>query len=273
MRGGDAAAAASVLDDLDARPGSATSLLRTIIGLYLRPLGGTISSPALVDLLGALGISAAAARTAITRVKQKGLLLPDAAGFALNPAAVPMLERGDRRIFEVRQMREGDAWCLVSFTVPEARRDVRHQARRRLQWIGCGAVAPSLWICPDHLAGEVEQILEELGIRSLATLFRTEDPRPGASLADAAATWWDLDALRAEHLRFQETLDALPEDEPFAAYVRLIDSWRPLPYIDPGLPASLLPADWPGQRSFDGFAELEARWSAPAWNSVRAAAP
>jgi len=42
---------AAVLDDADSRPGSATSLLRTIIGCYLRRLGGWIAAPALMELM------------------------------------------------------------------------------------------------------------------------------------------------------------------------------------------------------------------------------
>lgn len=272
MQGDDAARAASVLDDFDARPGSTTSLLRTIVGLYLRALGGQISTGALVQLAGDAGIAPARARTAITRLKQKGLLLAEPGGHALNPSALPMLERGDRRIFEVRQMSSGDSWCLVSFTVPESRRDLRHQLRRRLQWIGCGAVAPGLWICPGYLTSEVEQILAELDARSLATVFRTDDPQPGSPLVDAVARWWDLDALRAEHERFQAALTGLDSDLPFRAYVHLIDNWRLLPYIDPGLPTHLLPADWPGERSFAQFAELTNRWSEPALGHVRGVA-
>ena len=43
------------LDDLDARPGSTTSLVRTIVGLYIRELGGWISSTHLIALMDALG--------------------------------------------------------------------------------------------------------------------------------------------------------------------------------------------------------------------------
>src|SRR5690606_4935936 len=110
-------------DDFDARPGSATSVVRTIVGLYLRDLGGTITSAELVRLLGAAGVGEAHARTAITRVKGKGLLFADTVdgqpGYALNPAAVPALQRGDRRIYNYRQQGEAEQWCLVSFTVPE----------------------------------------------------------------------------------------------------------------------------------------------------------
>ncbi|WP_144882254.1 PaaX family transcriptional regulator [Microbacterium paraoxydans] len=265
-------AAPVVLDDIDARPGSTASLLRTLIGLYLRPLGGWISAADLVALAADLGIPAAPARTGIARLKQKGLLLPerrDAVGYRLSPAAVPMLERGDRRIFRMQEMADDDPWCLVSFSIPESARSVRHQLRRRLQWIGAGVVSPALWICPGHLRAEAEQILDELGARRWATLFDASAPAPAGTLAEAAATWWDLDALRGEHEAFQASLTALPE-EPFPAYVHLIDRWRVLPYTDPGLPPAMLPADWPGGRSFEAFARLSAAWEAPALAHVRA---
>ena len=263
---------AAVLDDIEARPGSTASLLRTLIGVYLRPLGGWISAAALVTLAGDLGIPAAQARTGITRLKQKGLLLAersDGIGYRLNPAAVGMLERGDRRIFTMRQMTDVDPWCLVSFSIPESARSIRHQLRRRLQWIGAGVVSPALWICPGHLRDEVLEILDDLEARRWVTVFQASAPLPPGPLVDAAAQWWDLAALRAEHLAFQASLATLPS-EPFAAYVHLIDSWRVLPYTDPGLPPSMLPADWPGGRSFDEFARLSAALADPAGEHVRA---
>lgn len=260
-----------VRDDIDARPGSTSSLLRTLIGLYLRPLGGWISAADLVSLAGDLGIPAAPARTGIARLKQKGLLLAERAdtiGYRLNPGALPMLERGDRRIFEMREMTDADPWCLVSFSIPESARSVRHQLRRRLQWIGAGIVSPALWICPGHLQDEALQIIDDLDARAWVTLFQASAPMPAGSLIDAAAQWWDLTSLRAEHAAFQESLVTLP-DEPFDAYVHLIDRWRVLPYTDPGLPPSMLPADWPGRRSFDEFARRSTALAAPAWQHVR----
>lgn len=263
---------APVLDDIDARPGSTASLLRTFIGVFLRPLGGWISAADLVALAGDLGIPPTQARTGITRLKQKGLLLAerdDTIGYRLSPAAIPMLERGDRRIFEMREMTDTDPWCLVSFSIPESARSTRHQLRRRLQWIGAGVVSPALWICPGHLKDEALQILHELDARRWATLFLASAPAPAGTLVAAAAQWWDLDALRAEHLAFQASLATLPT-EPFAASVQLIDRWRVLPYTDPGLPPSMLPTDWPGRRSFDEFARRSAALSEPAWEHVRA---
>ena len=261
-----------VLDDIDARPGSTASLLRTLIGLYLRPLGGWISAADLVALAGDLGIPVAQARTGITRLKQKGLLLAErghAVGYRLNPEAETMLERGDRRIFEMREMTDADRWCLISFSIPESARSIRHQLRRRLQWIGAGVVSPALWICPGHLQSEVQQIVAELDARAWVTMFQADTPTTPRTLPEAAAEWWDLDALRAEHLAFQSSLTTLA-DQPFAAYVQLIDRWRMLPYLDPGLPPAMLPADWPGGRSYREFARLSQLYADAAWRHVRA---
>lgn len=262
---------ASVVDDIDARPGSTASLLRTVVGVFLRPLGGWISAADLVTLAGDLDIAPALARTGIARLKQKDLLLPerrDAVGYRLNPAALAMLQRGDRRIFAMRQMADADTWCLVSFSIPESERAVRHQLRRRLQWIGAGAVSSALWICPGHLQDEVRQIVDQVGARAWVTLFPAGIPLTDRTPAESAAAWWDLDGLADEHRRFQESLTSLPA-EPFAAYVQLIDRWRTLPYRDPGLPPSMLPADWPGTRSFAEFEWLSGTLEAPAMAHVR----
>lgn len=271
LEAGNALEPGAVLDDIDARPGSTASLLRTLVGLYLRPLDGWISAADLVTLAGDLGIPSAPARTGIARLKQKGLLLAErgpAAGYRLNPNAVAMLERGDRRIFRMREMSDADGWCLISFSIPESARSVRHQLRRRLQWIGAGVVSPALWICPWHLHGEVEEIVADLDARAWVTLFAASTPSTPVPLPEAAAAWWDLEALRAEHLRFQASIATLPSS-PFAAYVQLIDGWRVLPYVDPGLPPSMLPADWPGGRSFAEFARLSEELADAAWRHVR----
>lgn len=285
-----------ILDDFDSRPGSATSLLRTIVGAHLREVGGWVSIADLITLMGAAGVSPVSTRSAVLRVKTKGLLAPQAigarAGYRLNPDAVPMLELGDRRIFSFRQQGDNDQWCLISYSIPETQRDARHQLRRRLGWIGCGAVSTGLWICPSFLAGEVDGILSELGLRDSATLFITATPQTAGTLADAAARWWDLDRLRALHRAFlanhggavPEPVDgqvaristpavvdrpacsvSVPEPvEAFARYIAALDEWRILPYLDPGLPPSALPEDWPGFESVALFGTLTATLAGPA---------
>ena len=186
-----------------------------------------------------------------------------------------MLESGDRRIFSFRQQREDDAWCLISFSIPESRRDARHQLRRRLGWIGCGTVATGLWICPAHLKGEVLGILDDLDLRDCATLFIAGRPELNRSFADAAAQWWDLDRLRELDDRFLAQNSALvgpasSDAEAFARYIHALDQWRVIPYLDPGLPDSALPEDWPGRSSLDLFGRISRSLAARAHGFARA---
>lgn len=266
-----------ILDDFDTRPGSATSLLRTIIGAQLRSIGGWISIADLITLMGAVGVSPGSTRSAVLRVKTKKLLTPEAnasyAGYRLTPEAVPMLERGDRRIYSFRQQADNDQWCLISYSIPETQRDARHQLRRRLGWIGCGTVATGLWICPAFLADEVEVILNDLRLRDTATLFIASAPRLPGTPAEAAARWWDLDRLAALHTTFLErhtdATTAAGGEEAFSRYIRALDDWRIIPYLDPGLPVRALPGDWPGFDSVALFGRLTATLAAPAEAYVR----
>ena len=252
-------------DDADSRPGSATSLLRTIIGSYLRRLGGWIAAAALVELMTTLGISQTRTRTAALRVRGKGLLVPEArdgvAGYALEPAALPALARGDRRIYSPRQMGPSDRWCLISYSIPENQRQLRHQLRRRLSGLGCGTVTAALWICPEYLTRDVEEILTDLGVRSSASIFLADETLVEGGLERALGQWWDLPAIAARHQDFLSAYGSvvgkdLTLRQAFAAWMGCLDAWRVIPYVDPGLPAAGLPADWPGKLTIPLFADL-----------------
>lgn len=267
-------------DDAEVRPGSATSLVRSIVGLYLRRLDGWIATADLIALLEDLGVPAVLGRTAIARVKQKNLLVSErtsrGVGYRLNEDAVGMLQAGDRRIFAPRRMAAGDPWCLLSFSIPEQRRALRHQLRRRLHWIGCGTVSPALWICPAFLSNEVEEILDDLSLRECATVFIATDACGESSLRDSVATWWDLTSIAALHSEFIAEAEGLLASDPadgadaFRRYLRGIDSWRPIPYLDPGLSLEVLPAGWSGDRSERLFAQLGEQLARPALEHVMA---
>lgn len=258
-----------VLDDLASRPGSANSLIRTVVGVAIRPCGGWLSTASFIELMEAVGVSPNRTRTALTRVKGKGLISAASRdgkpGYALTPEGEWLLARGDRRIYGQRSMQSGEAWCLISFSIPEEQRSLRHQFRQRLSWIGAGNVSPAVWIVPEYLRSELEDIIEDLELERQVTVFTVTGIRnAGLSGSELAHDWWDLEALRRLHDGFlaehEGTLRECAETpEPgalFGAWVRALDSWRPIPYLDPGLPAAMLPDDWPADRSGALFQSL-----------------
>ncbi|MBC2639170.1 MULTISPECIES: PaaX family transcriptional regulator C-terminal domain-containing protein [unclassified Rhodococcus (in: high G+C Gram-positive bacteria)] len=272
--------ASAILDDFDSRPGSATSLIRTVLGAYVRDLGGWVAIADFVELMQVVGIPPESTRIAVTRLKKKGVLRPltrdGRSGYEVTEQAEAMFTRGDPRIFGFRQMADTDPWRLISFTIPESQRAARHQLRRRLGWIGCGTVSPGLWIAPEHLAGEVGDIVDALGLSGYVTTFVSTSVFVPDSTADAAARWWDLGGIAARHRDFLDhhrvALAAAEEVSPRDAFVRfvpLLDEWRIIPYVDPGLPAGMLPANWPGADSVRLFASARDRYLAESRDWVR----
>ncbi|MFD7518837.1 PaaX family transcriptional regulator C-terminal domain-containing protein [Streptomyces niveus] len=249
------------------------SLIVTLYGAYGRtPDGAPLAVAELVRLLGALGVDAPSVRSSVSRLKRRGLLIAErtprgAAGYALSADARQLLDDGDRRIYARPAPALSDGWVLVVFSVPEAERNKRHLLRSRLAGLGFGTAAPGVWIAPGHLYEETRHALERLRLDPYVDLFRGEH-LGFAATAETVGRWWDLGqiaALHEEFLRAHEPVlrwwqtrgpGADPAESAYRDYLRALDSWRQLPYADPGLPVELLPANWPGGRSAEVFAAL-----------------
>lgn len=248
------------------------SLIVTLYGAYGRFVPGPVPVAELIRLLAAAGVDAPSVRSSVSRLKRRGLLLPartaqGAAGYELSPEARQLLDDGDRRVYATTPS-EDEGWVLAVFSVPESERQKRHVLRSRLSGLGFGTAAPGVWIAPARLYEETRHILQRLRLDPYVDFFRGEH-LGFAATAEAVARWWDLTAIAKAHEAFldrharvvhdwEQRADTPPEDA-YRDYLLALDSWRHLPYIDPGLPASLLPRDWPGARSAEVFRALHDR--------------
>ncbi|WP_232248405.1 PaaX family transcriptional regulator [Streptacidiphilus rugosus] len=268
-----------------AREHTPGSLLVTFFGAHGRDLGGWIAVGDLIRLLAALGVDEQPVRSAVSRLKRRGFLVPEplggVAGYALSESARELLADGDRRIYATRAPRLADGWVLALFSVPESERQQRHVLRSRLARLGFGVAAPGVWIAPAHLYEETRHDLTRLKLDRYTDLFRAEHLAFEAT-TESVRRWWDLPALARCHEDFLEVHEpvltrwnrargaaALPEA--FADHLRALDSWRRLPYLDPGLPPELLPSAWPGLRAARVFQDLDSRLRQSATDFVRTA--
>jgi phenylacetic acid degradation operon negative regulatory protein len=253
-------------------------LIVTVYGLYSRTQGGWMSVASLVSLLADLGVDEPAVRSSISRLKRREILHASrrdgAAGYELSRSAEAILAEGDHRIFRRERARLADGWLLAVFSVPESQRQRRHVLRSQLARLGFGTAAPGVWIAPAYLHEATADMLARLGLSGYADLFRADHlaarDLAGGDLARKVRQWWDLD--RTERL----ARDFVTAYEPvlrgwarrqaaanpraaFADYVRVLTDWRRLPYLDPGLPAELLPSGWAGARAAEAFFTLQSR--------------
>jgi phenylacetic acid degradation operon negative regulatory protein len=263
-------------------PGAARQvqqLIVTVCGLYARG-DGPIAVSDLLRLVAGLGVDEGAARSALSRLKKRGVLVSDrtngSAAYRLDPALEDVFAEGDERIFGHRRARPGDSWVLAAYSVPEAQRHLRHRLRKVLAGRGFGTVGAGLWIAPEHVLPHLRHELERAGLADFVELFRAEPL--GADARAKVADWWDLDALEQRYAAFTAELEPVRQrwagsgDAPdsqgdacaFADYVRLLTAWRRLPFLDPGLPAAFLPADWAGTAAEQLFTMLHERLGRPA---------
>lgn len=247
------------------------SLIVTLYGAYGRFMPGPVPVAELIRLLAAVGVDALrtlvgvppqAARPAAAARTTQG-----SAGYELSREARQLLDDGDRRIYAVTPP-EDEGWVLAVFSVPESERQKRHVLRSRLAGLGFGTAAPGVWIAPARLYEEARHTLQRLRLDPYVDFFRGEHLGFAATV-EAVSRWWDLAAIAKEHEAFLDRHARVlhdwegradtPPDEAYRDYLLALDSWRHLPYSDPGLPAPLLPEDWPGRRAAAVFRGLHER--------------
>ncbi|AFR34533.1 PaaX family transcriptional regulator C-terminal domain-containing protein [Arthrobacter sp. Rue61a] len=251
-------------------------LIVTVYGLYSRTHDGGFAVSDLIRLLGDLGVESAGVRSSVSRLKKRGVLSSfrqgGVAAYKLAQGLEDVFRAGDERIFARRRAKKGDDWILVSFSVPEAHRHLRHKLRTILTRIGCGQVSPGLWIAPGNLSDEVSQQLDRAGLMEYVDLFKAA-PLTDDQIRAKVGQWWDLASLEALYNEFIERYEAvlerwltvdvttdqsIQEKLAFSDYVPMVTQWRRLPYLDPGLPSEYLPEGWSGLAAETLFAELHA---------------
>ena len=237
-------------------------------GLFARDYGGWIAVSGLIAVLSELGIEAQAVRSAASRMKRSGLLVPERvdgkAGYALSADGQEILEAGDRRIFGSGARRSDSSWLLVLFSIPESERRKRYLIRSRLARLGFAQGPAASWVAPASLADEARTMLRRSGLDGYVSFFEG-DFRADGDEPHIATAAWDLDLINklyGEYLATQQPIFeawmAAPgsDRDAFAAHMNNISAWRPLPYADPGLPPSVTPAGWLADDAREMFTKL-----------------
>jgi phenylacetic acid degradation operon negative regulatory protein len=230
---------------------NARSALFDLYGDHLLSRGQQAPVAALVRLLAPAAISPPAVRTAVSRMARQGWLvpvrLPGGAGYRLTPRAISRLRQAADRIYG----REIPAWdgrwhvAVIDRVTERAKRD---RLKSALEYLGYACLDGSTWISPRG-SDELDQVVAAEQVRA-ECFFASYD----GDARGLAARAWDLDGLARAYRNWIARADEItaraagdqPDDVIFAVRSELVHEWRKFLFIDPGLPAELLPSNWPG---------------------------
>lgn len=257
-------------------------MLLTVLGEFVLPLDRPVWTSALVDILAALGIEEKAARQALARTAADGWIVAERDGrrsrWTLTQAGRRLLTEGAARIygFSAEASTWDGRWLVLTVSVPETQRNLRHQIRTRLAWAGFGSPVPGVWIAANaDREAEAKQIFADLDLAD--GVFSFVGPFAGiGSAATLVAQAWDLDAVADRYRDFITGVSALrpvTEQDHIVAQIRLVHAWRQMPFVDPQLPRELLPPDWIGRRAAALFQSRHTAFSTHIPNPVNPVNP
>jgi len=235
---------------------------------YFEPLRASV----LLSVLEGAGVAASAVRTNLDRMVASGLLerhrLGREIGFQLTAHGSEVLREAARRVNGPSPFDpQGDGWTLVTFTVPEDVRTLRHRLRAALTWSGFSVLRDGLWIAPGavDLASALDAIIPELPPGSVNAFAASE--LDGFPMDETVRTVWDIPRIRGAHDEFLAHWgreDAGSDLPPLTARTVLVADWLALLRADPRLPRQYMDDDWPADRSAELFTRRHREFAFPA---------
>jgi len=248
------------------------SMLFTLYGDYILQRGGRVWVGTLIKVFAEFGLSEQAIRSALSRMSQKGWLKVMRVGnksyYSLTARGKRLLSEGGKIIYYGRQEQWDGQWHLVTYSIPENRRDIRHRLRKELSWLGYGMLSNATWMCPHDTRAEVESLVQRLGVEKHVEIF-TASHQGFSDPATLVKRCWELDSINKQYesfiTKYRPRLDAhrrrlaasenIDAGECFVERFVLIHEYRRFPFVDPELPTELLPEGWLGGEAAAIFRE------------------
>lgn len=236
----------------------ARSALFDLYGDHIARRGGWAPVGGLVRVMAALDIAAPATRTAISRMMREGWLCADTVqgvrGYRVTARATRQLDDAHRRIYGCLDSDWDGRWDVVVAEQIRARAG-RDRVGAVLRYLGYAPLEGTTWLAARRHPELGDRLAREgLGWRGFAAAYDGDD-------RELAAQLWDLEEIAGGYREFAACLNGsraltltqsqcvefvpAPPREAFAHRARLVHRWRLFLFDDPGLPAQVLPEDWP----------------------------
>lgn len=261
---------------------SPRALAVTLLADYTLRHRAWLPSAAIVALLVESGLTAASARTAISRLARRGVLERTRRGrqsfYRLTTPAAATLAAGGRSVvaFPVEAEAWDGQWTLIAFSVPQERESARRALRSRLRWMGFMPLYDGLWVSPSPPPAEITARGDD-GFGAV-TVFRARRVDVAGCAPRDPRDAWDMAAIDAHYADFIERWrPLLPRiaageirgAEALRARTEVMEIYRRFKLLDPPLPMRLMPPGWLRQQAREMFAAVYDGLAEPAVRHVR----
>jgi phenylacetic acid degradation operon negative regulatory protein len=243
------------------------SLVVTVFGDAVAPRGGQAPLSLLQDLMMRLRVEPGAVRTAMSRLAADHWVSREREGrnsfYRLADEGRHAFDLATRRIYASGPPAWDGRWIVAVAPSPGevARRSDRDRDMREIGFVPTG---PGSWIKPHTEGGDpAEGLPSGLLVIAGAALRIPEGVTRLWSLDGSAAGYRTLCADLSPLARALAGGAVLAPLDAMAARILVNHGWRRLVLRDPGLPAALLPQDWPGEEARALVRDLYARLAAP----------
>lgn len=147
-------------------------------------------------------------------------------------------------------------WRILSYEIPEKKRDLRDRLRREVAGWGLGPWHRSFWITPHPIIDNLKLLVSQKEEEQYVQAFESEHVFGDKEILIEKV--WQKTALDKQYRElFKKWHDILSKNEEKAVKLKkVIDEYLVLLRLDPGLPVNLIGKTWIGYEAFQIFKEI-----------------
>nr|WP_269758285.1 hypothetical protein [Thalassobacillus sp. C254] len=134
----------------------------------------------------------------ILRMVQKDLMevrkIGNKSYYSFTPQGKRQIDEGVKRVYGIRRSTWDGQWRILTYSFPEAKREIRNEIRKELTWTGFGPISNSTWISPNPIEAQVIELMERFQIEEHMTLFSSSSvvSHDDQNIIDRAWDWEQL---------------------------------------------------------------------------------
>lgn len=257
---------------------SARSVLVTIFGDSIVPTGGAIWLGDLIALAAPFGFSDRLVRTSMYRLAAEGWFHTDRVGrrsrYELSADAQGNFADAEARIYRTRRPEWDGEWTLVFLGPAPIEPEQRETLATQLSRHGFARLTSDLVAFPGDGRPHVNRLADRLGLEVGVPIASARfDDGASFAVSDGPAAAFDVEPAAGRYRAFLDQYrwtDSLigsdiSDQDAFIVRTMVVHELRRSRFVDPWLPASLLPPDWPGDNAYALAADVYRTVDEPAW--------